>query len=89
MADRTELDEVVVELAVAGGGDDGGAGRLPELDRASADPAGGAGDEQALPRSEAGLGKQRIEGGRGGLHEGAGGLEVDVFGDLESRRSRR
>ena len=57
----------------------------PSWTRDRSDPAGGTGDEQGLAGAEPGLGEEGVEGGGGGLHEPAGGLEVHVFWDGDSR----
>ena len=75
-----ERVDALAQVGVAHGGGDARARHLAELDRGHADAARGAVDEQALAGPQAGLGEERVVGGREDLGHAARGLPVELLG---------
>ena len=57
------------------------AGRVGELDRRRADPAGAAVDQQALAAAQSRLGEDRVVGGGEDLRQASGARPVETLGD--------
>ena len=72
-------------VRAAGGGDDPGAQLPADLDRAEADPAGGAEHEQGLARLQTAAMGQREMRGAVGDRKGGGGDEIHRVGDRHDR----